>query len=225
MGKYGIYVVFLSLLVLASVIYISEDDKKEIVAKQKQSIKDKVVIKEVSKIKIITIDADIVKTTNLTKNKIELKKDTKKRFIITNISSRKGLFQISLFSYEELNPKNENFAIGGSVDFEEFKDFYSLRFNEELLKYADKLYVEVTYNTKVFKTNAFRLYEIDKKYLYGVDMHLEDDFINLHPYELSKRTKFKLEDIIPKDINLTHHMDNTTIESDNIKELNFIIQK
>jgi len=228
MGKYSIYVVLASLLILVSFFLVSEDAKKELIITEKEpikSLKDETYIEKTSKIKIVTIDKNIVKITNLTENKIKPKQDTKKRFIISNTSSRNGLFKILLFSYEELNPKNENFAIGGTIEFEEFKDFYSLRFNEELLNYADKLFIEATYKTKVFKNNAFRLDEISEDYLYGVDMHLEDDFINIHPYELSKKIKFSIDDIIPKDINITTNINKVKILNENIKELIYTIQR
>jgi len=37
----------------------------------------------------------------------------------------------------------------------------------------------------------------------GVDMQLEDDFINISPYELAKKRIFKINDFIPQDINTT----------------------
>jgi len=214
MGKYSIYIVLG--LFLISLLFLLEDSKKEIVVDEVKHIKPK-KDENTSKVEIAFYKEDADENRNLLK--VKPVKDNQDIFIISKTSSRNKVFEIMLYSYENLDYTYDNFVIGGSISFEEISDIYSLKFNKELLKYTDKLYVEITYNNKTFKTNAFRLAEIKEEYIYAVDMFLEDDCINIDPYDIQQRVKITQKLIKSSDINLTNRLNQIKIIDKNMQKL------
>ena len=117
MGKYSIYIVLG--LFLISLLFLLEDSKKEIVVDEVKHIKPK-KDENTSKVEIAFYKEEADENRNLLK--VKPLKDKQDIFIISKTYSRNKVFEIILYSYENLDYTYDNFVIGGSISFEKISD-------------------------------------------------------------------------------------------------------
>lgn len=211
-----IFIVLILIFIINKDEYTNKINNEKILRNNKEISISKDI--EDNNIKIIYEEKKFIKSNILEKNNSKVGKNN--FFIISEVKSRNSLFEITLYSKEDLKIKENKEFIDGVIKFNNIEDYFTIFFNYKLIDMADKLYMEVKYKDKLFTSSAFRLSELQSELLYILELNLIDDYIDLYPIEIgNKPKKVKLKKI---DINKSNKIIKKEIKNGNYNNIHTI---
>lgn len=211
-----IFIVLILIFIINKDEYTNKINNEKILRNNKEISISKDI--EDNNIKIIYEEKKFIKSNILEKNNSKVGKNN--FFIISEVKSRNSLFEITLYSKEDLKIKENKEFIDGVIKFNNIEDYFTIFFNYKLIDMADKLYMEVKYKDKLFTSSAFRLSELQSELLYILELNLIDDYIDLYPIEVGNKPKeIKFKKI---DINQTNKIIKKEIKNGNYNNIHTI---